>query len=454
MAYWGIALSRWSNPMSAGNRSTAVLESGRQAATAAARLAGRALDSPASQRERGYVDAVGQLYADYEHRDQRTRIVAYERAMADLAAKQPADTEAQIFHAIALVAAAPPTDKTYANQLAAGAVLETLWQRQPNHPGLAHYIVHAYDVPALARRAGPAAARYSQIAPSAAHALHMPSHTFTRVGLWRESINTNLRSMAEAKRTGAIAEALHAADYATYAYLQLRQDSSARAMLDSLPSLSARFDANAVTGAAPGSAGVFALAAIPARYALERRDWAMAASLRGAASSFPYADALTWFTRALGSSRLGNVADARLSIDSLGAIRDRLVSQKEPYWAEQVAIERLGAQAWLDLAERRPEEAVSHMREAAVREDATEKSAVTPGPLAPAHELMGDLLMELGRPVEALAEYRLTLAKEPGRFRSLHGAMTAARTVGDRTTEREYASQIETMTRGAAHAEH
>jgi hypothetical protein len=404
-----------------------VLESGRQAANAAARLADRA-----TERERGYVDAVGQLYADYEHRDQRTRIVAYERAMADLVAKQPADTEARIFHAIALVATAPPTDKTYANQLAAGATLEELWRRQPNHPGLAHYIVHAYDVPALAQRAGPAAARYSQIAPSAAHALHMPSHTFTRVGLWQQSITTNLRSMAEAKRTGAIAEALHAADYATYAYLQLRQDSLAKAMLESLPSLSARFDVNAITGAAPGSAGVFALAAIPARYALERRDWTMAASLRPTASAFPYTDALSWFARALGASHTGNTADARISIDSLSAIRDRLLAAKEAYWAEQVAIERLGAQAWLAFAERRPEEAVAQMREAAVREDATEKSAVTPGPLAPAHELLGDLLMELGRPAEALAEYRLTLTKEPGRYRSLHGAMLAARTVQGR----------------------
>jgi hypothetical protein len=421
MAYWGIALSRWSNPMSAGNRAVPVLEAGRAAADAAARLAVRA-----TERERGYVDAVGLLYSDYAHLDQRTRMVAYERAMADLVAQQPADTEARIFHAIALVATAPPTDKTYANQLAAGATLEALWARQPNHPGLAHYIVHAYDVPALAGRARAAAARYAEIAPSAAHALHMPSHTFTRVGLWQQSINTNLRSMAEAKRTGAIAEALHAADYATYAYLQLRQDSSARAIVDSLPAYSARFDVNAVTGAAPGSAGVFALAAIPARYALERRDWALAASLRPTASAFPYADALTWFARALGSAHLGNVTDARGAIDSLAAIRERLLAQKEPYWAEQVAIERLGAQAWLDLAEHRPEDAVTHMREAAAREDATEKSAVTPGPLAPAHELLGDLLMELRRPTEALAEYRLTLTKEPGRYRSLHGATLAA----------------------------
>jgi len=437
MAYWGLALSRWSNPMSAGIRTPSMLEPGRQAATAAARLA-----SGATERERGYIGAVGQLYADYEHRDQRTRIVAYEKAMADVVARQPADTEARIFHALALVAAAPPTDKTYANQIAAGTTLEQLWERQPDHPGLPHYIIHAYDVPALAERAQLAAARYARIAPSAAHALHMPSHTFTRVGMWQESINTNLRSKDEAMRTGALAEALHASDYATYAYLQLRRDSAAKAIVDSLPAYAARFDVDAVTGAAPGSAGVFALAAIPARYALERRDWKMAASLRPTATAFPYTEALTYFARSLGASHTGNVADARAGIDSLGAIRERLLAQKENYWAEQVAIQRLAAQGWLDLAEGRRDSALARMREASAREDATEKAAVTPGPLAPAHELTGDLLMELGRPADALTEYRLTLAKEPGRLRSLLGAMSAAGKAGDRRAASAYAAQI------------
>jgi hypothetical protein len=400
------------------------------------------LASRATARERGYIASVAQLYADYETRDQRTRILAYEKAMADLVATQPADTEALIFHAIALVAAASPTDKTYANQIAAGTTLERLWEKQPNHPGLAHYIIHAYDVPALAGHARTAAARYARIAPSAAHALHMPSHTFTRVGMWQESIETNLRSMEEAKRSGAMGEALHASDYAAYAYLQLRREPAAKAIVDSLPAYAARFDVNAVTGAAPGSAGVYALAAIPARYALERRDWKMAAALTPRASAFPYTEALTYFARSLGASHTGDFAGARAGIDSLTAIRDRLLAQNERYWAEQVAIERLGAQAWLDLAEQRPDSALARMREAAMREDATEKSAVTPGPLAPAHELMGDLLMELRRPAEALAEYRLTLAKEPGRYRALYGAMIAAKTAGDAKSERELASKL------------
>lgn len=437
MAYWGIALSRWSNPMAAGNRTPPMLEPGRQAAMAAARLAARATD-----RERGYVAAVNELYADYELRDQRTRVAAYERAMADLVARQPVDTEAQIFHAIALVAAASPTDKSYANQIAAGTTLERLWERQPDHPGLAHYIIHAYDVPALAPRARVAAARYARIAPSAAHALHMPSHTFTRVGMWEESIETNRRSMDAALRTGSIGEALHAADYMTYAALQLHRDSSAKAIVDTLPWLAARFDATAITGAAPGSAGVFALAAIPARYALERRDWKMAASLAPRATPYPYADALTWFARSLGASHTDDVASARVSVDSLGAIRERLLAQKESYWAEQVAIQRLGAQGWLALAERKPDSALVMMREAAVHEDATEKNAVTPGPLAPAHELVADMLWELKRPREALAEYRLTLTKEPGRYRSLSGALAAARAAGDVNAQKEFAAKL------------
>jgi hypothetical protein len=441
MAHWGIALGRWTNPMSVGNRAPPLLAQGRQASDAATRLA-----AGATERERGYIAAVARLYDDYEHVDQRTRVVAYEHAMADLVARQPADTEAKIFHAISLVAAALPTDKSYANQRRAGAILEQLWSAQPNHPGLAHYIIHSYDVPALAPLAAPAARRYADIAPAAAHALHMPSHTFTRLGLWQASIRTNQRSAEAAMRDSSLAEVLHASDYLAYAYLQLRRDSAAGAVLDGLPALAARFDPTAVTGAAPGSAGVFALAAIPARHALERRAWTEAASLVPTTSAFPYAEAMTYFARALGSAHLGRLAAARGAVDSLAAIHERLRARGESYWAEQAAIERLGAQAWLDLAEGRRAEALAHMREAAAREDATEKSAVTPGPLAPARELLGDMLMELGRPADALTEYRRTMAKEPKRYRTLDGARRAASAAGDRTAAAIYASELETLT--------
>lgn len=415
MAHWGVALSRWTNPMAAVNRSNAQLRDGKLAADAAMRLGARA-----TERERGYIRAVGQLYDDFEHKDQRMRIAAYAGAMQDLATSQPADTEAMIFYAIALTASAPPTDKTYANQLKAGGMLELLWAKQPNHPGIAHYIIHSYDYPALADKAKEAARRYAAIAPSAAHALHMPSHTFTHAGMWNESVATNRRSMAVALGEGGIGEALHAADYAMYAYLQTGQETEARAILDGLPALSARFDPNAITGAAPGSAGVFALAAIPARWALERNAWAEAAALQPKTSAFPHTEAMTYFARAIGASRLGDAATARTAIDSLVSIQQALTAGGEPYWSEQVAIQQLAARAWLDLAENRRTEALERMREAAAREDATEKAAVTPGPLLPARELLGDMLMELGQPAEARAEYRLTLKREPNRRRALH----------------------------------
>ena len=410
MAHWGIAVSRWTNPMAAGNRAPALLSQGKASADAAARLGARA-----SERERAYIEAVAQLYRDYERVDQITRVANYERAMKDVATRYPSDTEAAIFHAIALVATASPTDKTYAKQLEAGRLLENLWTAQPDHPGLAHYIIHSYDYPPLADKARAAAQRYARIAPSAAHALHMPSHTFTRVGLWEESISTNLRSRDAALATGSIAEALHAADYAMYAYLQLGRDAEAKGILDGLPPLAARFDPNAITGAAPGSAGVFALASIPARWVLERRSWAEAAALEPKASAFPYAEAMTYLARSLGASRTGDRARAAAAVDSLAAIRQRLSARNEPYWAEQVAIQHLAAQAWLDLAEGKRTEAVARMREAVTREDATEKSPVTPGPLAPMRELLGDMLVELGRRDEAVAEYRTALRQEPGR---------------------------------------
>jgi hypothetical protein len=441
MAHWGIAMSRWSNPMAVGNRSAPQLQRGRLEVEAA-----RSTARVATVRERGYIDAVATLYDNYEKVPQRNRVVAYEHAMNDLVAKQPADTESRIFYAISLVASASPTDKTYANQRKAGSILEALWKKQPTHPGLAHYIIHAYDYPELAPEAAAAARQYATIAPAAAHALHMPSHIFTRTGNWLESIETNLKSIDVAMSTGSIAEALHASDYAEYAYLQRHDYAKARDILYKLPALAARFDPNAVTGAAPGSAGVFALAAIPARFALERDAWPEAAALQPAATAFPWSEAMTHFARALGASRTGDFPNARASIDSLAAIRDRLAAGDEPYWSEQVAIQRLSAQAWLDLGEGRTDSALSHMRQALAREDATEKNAVTPGPLAPARELYGDMLMQLHKPAAALAEYQKSLVKEPNRYRSIAGAMRAAAALGDRNTEASFKRRMKKLT--------
>jgi hypothetical protein len=245
--------------------------------------------------------------------------------------------------------------------------------------------------------------------------------------MWDQSVGTNLRSMDVAERQRAMAEALHAADYAVYAYLQLGQDSAAYAIVRRLPELAAKFDPAAVTGAAPGSAGVFALAAMPARYALERGAWEEATRLTASSSQWPYAEAMIWFARALGSARTGDLAAASGATDSLAVIQARLTQSGESYWAEQVAIQQLGAAAWLDLASGRNQQALERMREAATREAATEKSAVSPGPLAPARELLGDMLLELGRPSEALSEYRTSLEREPGRRRTREGIAKAER---------------------------
>ncbi|HKH94206.1 MAG TPA: hypothetical protein VKA54_20545 [Gemmatimonadaceae bacterium] len=443
MAHWGIALSRWSNPMAATTRTPAQLTQGRRAADAAARLT-----AGATERERGYIAAVAALYGDYERVDQDTRVAGYERAMADLVARQPADTEAKVFHAIALVATAAPTDKSYEKQRRAGAILERLWTAQPDHPGLAHYIIHTYDLPALAPQAAAAARRYADIAPTAAHAQHMPSHTFTRLGHWRESVRANRQSYDAAIRDSALAEAMHASDYMEYAYLQMRRYDEARAVRDVIPALAARYDPSVIRGAAPPSAAYFAIAAIPARYALERGAWAEAAALVPRASDYPYTEGMTYFARALGAARQGNAAEAQRAVDSLVAIEQRLVTRKEAYWAEQVRIQRLGAQAWHALAEGRREQALAQMREAATREDATEKNAVTPGPLAPAREMLGDMLMELRRPKDALTEYRATLTKEPKRYRALDGAKRAAVAAGDTRAAASYADELTKLTGG------
>jgi len=432
IALWGIALSRWSNPFAPGIRSGAQLTQGRVAVDRA-RAAG-----VKTERERGFIDAVALLYTDAGPANQQTRVVAYRDAMAALSARDPQDIEASIFYALALTAAEEPTDKTYASRLKAGALLERLFVQQPQHPGLAHYIIHSYDVPALADKALEAAKRYATIAPSAPHALHMPSHTFTRVGYWQASIDANIASADVARRDRSTAEELHAYDYQMYAYLQTAQDRAAKTLLDGLPAVAARFDPDAIGGAAPGSAGVFALAAIPARYALERQAWTEAIALEPHASKFPYAEAMTYFARGIGAAHTKNLAVARDAMFHLDEIRGQLARSGEAYWSEQVEIQRRGASAWTALAEGRADAALDEMRTAVAREDATEKSAVTPGPLAPARELLGDLLMELKRPADALVEYETTLKKEPNRFRALLGAARAARLSNNDSAARRY----------------
>jgi tetratricopeptide (TPR) repeat protein len=431
IAYWGIALCHWSNPFG-GIKSGPLLERGLEAAQR-----GLATGSP-TPRERAYIEAALQLFKDAPTKPHRDRTLAYEKAMEQVQRDFPKDTEARIFYALAVSQTALPTDKTYANQLKAGSILEPLFKQHPDHPGLAHYIIHAYDVPALAPKALDAARRYAKIAPSAPHALHMPSHTFTRVGYWRESIETNRASEQTALMQGVIGEALHAMDYQTYAYLQLAQDQNARRVLERAPAVAAKLDPNAMGGAASPLAARFSVAAMPARYALERGAWAEAAALQPNPSAIPFVDAITHFARALGAARSGNPAGAKPDVERLAALRDKLTEMKDAYWTEQVDIQRRVAMAWITFAEGRRDEAIQMLRAASDAEDATDKAAVSPGPLAPARELLGEMLLEAGNAKAALVEFGATTKKEPGRFRGAYGAARAAEAAGDRATAARY----------------
>ena len=434
IAVWGIGLAQWGNPFSPAPRPAAQLQAGRASAQRARSIGAK------SDRERGYIEAMAALYDRFESRDQAARMIAYRDAMGRLVEAYPDDSEAKAFYSLALAAAANPADKSYADQLRAGAILEALWKAQPNHPGLAHYIIHAYDAPALAAKAAEAARRYAEIAPDAPHALHMPSHTFTRVGDWQPSIDTNIQSAAAARRAGSVYEELHAIDYEVYAYLQTGQDARALALVAEAPRIAAR--KNITSGAAPAVAGDYAAAAIPARYALERGAWADAARLPPLVSTTLYAEAVSWFARGLGAARSG---DARIASDAIGQLQsrgDRLLGQGDKYWAEQVAIQKEIVTAWIALPEGRSAGALAAMRGAADREDATEKAAITPGPLAPARELLAEMLLQMKRPQEALVEFRKTMAKEPNRFRGLAGAANAAAQAGDAAAAREYRRRL------------
>lgn len=433
IAYWGIALSQWSNPFAAGMKDRSQLMAGRVNVVLGKTARVR------TERERAYLSAVAALYSDFEIVSQRSRLLAYRDAMADLAGKYPGDDEAQIFYALSIAASEDPADKTYAGRLKAGAILEKLFAKQPDHPGLAHYIIHTYDVPPLAAHALNAARRYSEIAPDAPHALHMPSHTFTRTGYWQDSIDSNIAAAASAKREGQTGEELHSSDYEIYAYLQTAQDEAARRVWSSLPEIASRFDPSVViSGAASPAVGYFALAAIPARYALERGDWKQAAQLKPRETQFPYTDAITWFGRGLGAARLGQPSEANEAATALNQIRERLLKSGENYWALQVQIEELEVRASARLAEGESEDALRLAKSAAELEGGTEKSAITPGPLVPARELLGEMLLAVNQPAAAQEQFEATLTKEPGRFRSLYGAARAAQLAGHGEASRKY----------------
>jgi hypothetical protein len=432
IAHWGIALSLWNNPHNqppAPNLAPAL----------AAIEKGQALGAK-TQRERDYIDALALLYKDYDKTEYRVRLTAYLKAMEALAQKYPGDVEAQIAYAITLNVSASPADKTYAQQLKGAAILEPIAKRLPNHPGVAHYLIHLYDYPAIAQKGLEAANRYAKIAPAAPHAQHMPSHIFTRVGYWNESIASNIASVKAAKADKEYGDQLHGTDYLVYAYLQLGRDNEARAIIDEM---------NTVTGINPAAFGaLFALAASPARYMVERRDWTGAAQLEVRPSRFPQAMAITHFARALGAARSGKPEAAKADIEKLAELRDKLSQAKIGYWVEQVEIQRQIATAWVLNAEGKYDDALKAMSAAADAEDKTEKAPVTPGPLAPARELLGDMLLERGMVKEALAAFEATKAKEPNRFRGFAGAAIAAEKLGNKASAKANYQKLAAMAVG------
>ena len=421
MAYWGVAMSQWGNPFG-GLRTAEAIQRGK-ATVDTALATGRP-----TPRERALIDAVAILYSSADPAMQRDRVVKYEAAMQRMANDHPKDIEVRIFYALAVTQSAVPSDKTYAKQLQAAGILEPLFNEMPSHPGLAHYIIHAYDAPPLAEKGLAAARRYAALAPAIPHALHMPSHTFTRVGSWKESIETNRRSAEAARKNAEAGAELHALDYQTYAYLQIAQDKAAKTVVEYATKV-----ANA-----PG-ANPFAVAAIPARHALERGDWAAAAALAvRPANTTPYTEAMTHFARAIGAARGGNPAAATADITRLAELRDKLQSMQDGYWTEQVEIQRRVALAWQAFAQGRRDEGIAQLRAAADAEDATDKSAVSPGPLAPARELLGYMLLEAKQAKEALVAFEATMKKEPNRFRGIYGGASTAETLGDRTKATAY----------------
>lgn len=420
MGYWGVAMSLyhplWAPPLSVElQRATAAMEKANATA-------------PSTQRERDYVAAIASFYRDADKVDHRTRSLAYEKAMEQLHIRYPKDREAGIFYALALLGTAPPTDKTYANQKRAADILNKVLAAEPNHPGVAHYIIHSFDYPALAHLAVAAARSYSKIAPDSPHALHMPSHIFIRLGLWPESIESNIASAAAGRKHASAKDEIHAIDYLAYAYLQTAQDGKAKELNDAVYAMR-KVDAQIFQVA-------YALAAIPARYTLERRQWAEAAALKVPVEGFPwhkfaYAEANIYFARSLGASRSGDTAAASTALERLTAMQKSLAEAKEVYWATQVEIQRGAAAAWLAYAQGKHDEALTLMRTAAELEDTTDKHPVTPGPVVPARELLAELLLEMKRPADALKEFEADLAVSPNRFNALYGAAKAAELSGD-----------------------
>lgn len=443
MGFWGIAMSNyhplWVPP------TPAQLKKGWSAVEKARTTRAQ------TEREQSYIAALETFYKDYDTVDHRSRAFAYSDAMKRLYQRYPSDDEAGVFYALTLIATGMMSqDKTYTREKEAAEILNRILAREPQHPGVAHYLIHSYDYPALAQLALPAARSYAKIAPASAHAQHMPSHIFTRLGLWQEDIRSNLDAHAAAKAfavrnkmSGAWDEQLHAMDYLAYAYLQCAQDKHALDVLAELKQIQ-KVEPQTFKAA-------YAYTAIPARYVLERRQWNEAAKLSLPAeefkdfpwSLFPWAEAHIRFARAVGAAHTGDIASARKEIDELTAIRQKLLAVKGDYdWAKQIDIQTLIATAWLRYAEHNNEESLRLARSAADLDDATEKHPVTPGAILPAREQLGELLLELKQPADALREFEASFRNTPNRFNGLYGAARAARLAGNAKSAKVYYGKL------------
>jgi tetratricopeptide (TPR) repeat protein len=417
MAHWGIAMTHfhqlWDPPLSP----AAILTTQREIQQAQQIGAG-------SERERKFINALSLIVQNADTVPYRTRASNYERAMSELAAENRKDAEAQVFYALALLANASPADEAHANQKKAAELLEPLNRTYPEHPGIPHYLIHAYDNAELAPRGLPAARAYSKIAPSAPHALHMPSHIFTRLGLWEDSIASNLAARDAAHRQGDTGEELHAMDYLVYAYLQSGRDTDAAQVIQELRSMSKLDTGDFKIG--------FASTAMPVRYAVERSQWADAASIVPPTGCAPHVVAIAVWARGLGLARNGRAAEAHAETEKLRQIEEQLRASGNDYWANQVGILEREITAWADQASGKPDGAVALLREAANEEDAVEKLPVTPGPIVPAREQLGNLLLEQNHPGLALKEFETALANAPGRRGALQGAAHAAELSGQK----------------------
>lgn len=447
MAYWGIAISQRPNPL-VGPFPGDVLKRGWEAIEKA-----RAA-SQKTEREIAWIEALAAYYRDYASVPQRRRTANYEAAMERLWARYPDDAEAAIFYALALNEAADPADKTYAKQLKAADILEKLESKYPNHPGISHYIIHSYDYPELAMRGVLAASRCARLAPSAPHALHMPSHIYSTLGMWQEVVSSDRaaddETIAYTARVDPQAAAdpaknpgrYHFLDFLTNGYLQLGQDQQAKRIVDARNSV-------AEYPAGFRYSGHTAFAAIPVRYAFERAAWSEAAALSIPTTPFAQAEAIAWFGRAIGAARSGDLTKAKEAIDELRVLKDRLAKANDAYWTGQVFIQEQAAVAWLALAEGRKEDAVAAIRQAADLEDRSGKHVAMENRLSPIRELLGELLLEANEPAQALKEFETSLRNNPNRYRSFAGAAKAAEWVRDRAQAKSYYEKLVALARQA-----